>query len=141
MVGADPIELGAVGGVAVVALAQLVLARRWDGVPLVAWLSVVAAALAPPTAVVSWGGWAAVGLCVAGAVLRRPRWLGRADVLAWAGLLSGGFVAAWSLGMPVAVGLAVGAVGAVGLGAATVDRRRGGWRTRWVGEIPVRERR
>ncbi len=141
LLGAALGELGAVGLLVLVALGQLVLVRRWDGVPLVVWLAVVAGVLAPPVALVSWLGWGVVAGCGAVAVLRRPRWLGRADVLAWATLMSGGFVAAAWLGMPDMVGLAVGGVGAVGLGAATVDRRQAGWRTRWVGEIPVRERR
>jgi hypothetical protein len=126
--------------VGLVALGQLVLARRWDGLPLVVWLSVVAALVAPPRSPASWGGWLLVGLCLAATMVRRPRWLGRADVLAWSILLSGGLTAVWALGLPDLACLSVGAVGAIGLGAATLDRRGPPWRTRWVGEIPVRER-
>ncbi len=130
----------AAGAVALVAIAQLVLARRWDGLPLLLWLSTVVLVCAPPLSVPSWASWTVVAACVAATMVRRPRWLGRADVLGWAALLSGALVAAWALGLPTIACVAVGSVGAVGLGAATVDRRGPPWRTRWVGEVPVQER-
>jgi len=131
----------AAGAVALVAVAQVVLARRWDGLPLLLWLSTVALVCAPPLALPSWASWCVVAGCVVATMVRRPRWLGRANALGWSALLSGALVAAFALGLPTVACLAVGSVVAVGLAAATVDRRGPPWRTRWVGEIPVQERR
>ena len=132
--------LGAAGAVALLAVAQLVLARRWDGLPLLAWSATVALLLAPPVAWVAWGLWGVVGMCTVGTVVRRPEGLGRADRLTYAVVLSGGVAAASAFGLDGPALLGAGAVVGIGLAALTMDRRPAAWRTRWVGEIPVTER-
>jgi len=132
--------LGAGGAVALLAVAQLVVARRWDGLPLLVWSSTVALLLAPPLDPLAWGAWGVVALCTLATVVRRPEGLGRADRLAYAVVLSGVVTAAWSFGLDGPALVGAGAVVAIGLAALTMDRRPAAWRTRWVGEIPVTDR-